>query len=86
MISRRRLLGFLPLLPALPKLIGSLGTGRLVYAESATTTPNFVLRSRQAYEILLNGGRRLVEDVEWATRNGETLPGSTLWRRVWGRR
>lgn len=69
---------WLRLVPGLPAL-GTVGTGQMTYVETTRRLANgAVLHTRKLYEVCLNGAQRLVEDVDWISRNNETV--STTWK------
>lgn len=86
-MSRRALFRLLPALPVLPALLSRVSTMRLISEQHGTRLANGATRwTYQRYEQLLGGGRRLIEDVEWVTKNGETVAGSTVWKVARGAR
>lgn len=86
-VSRRALFRLLPALPALPALLSRAGRMSLISEQHGTRLANGATRwTYQRYEQLLGGGRRLIEDVEWVTKNGETVAGSTVWKIARGER
>lgn len=54
--------------------------GRIVWFGSTWRLANGAeLRTRQAYRVFADGTRRLIEDVQWTVRHGQTVEGSTIW-------
>jgi hypothetical protein len=82
-VTRRGFLRHLPGLAALPSLTGKISTGRFVYAESFKgIAGGIVHHARQGYAVMLNGSKRMFENVTWLTRNNVTVNGSTEYLRV----
>jgi len=82
-MDRRGFLRYLPMLPTLPAVAMQHITPIQKIMTSETTRPTLMkgglFKTRQSWEVLANGGKRIIEHVTWVTVNNETIPGSTRW-------